>query len=333
MRYSFYLEILKSFLPPGGLPKVANAILHRLKWPEHRYSLICGLNIIHRCNLSCSFCAYGGFHKQSPSYPDIDLDTFTTIINHEIFKYSFYATFGLGEPLLHDNLFQYIAMLNKRKIISCTSTNATLLEDRHKEFSFPFPNIVRVSYYKSIQDKQSNGIRLLMGSKTNATFVALTKLISKDNIEEMAETMLFSASLGIKRIWFQQFIQTRNTKVNTYPLIYDNDTEAARHIADMKKYQKSKYPDLLCAYPHPIPTSPAKCFCNVLSRGPYINSDGSVQPCCAIEADVLGGFGNIFKNQNPLVDDDGYMRLKRSFGGSKEKLFTTCKDCFFLNYM
>jgi len=321
---------LGSLIDKQGLGKLINVFRHKIKYPRSPFVLGGGINIIHRCNLSCSFCVYG-LNRNINLMDDMDEETFDRCLNLPVFKYAFYLNLGSGEPFLHKHLFTYIEKVQKKNKIVNLFTNGTLIIKRLDELLKTPPNILSISLYNGYENIQIRSLEKLVGKKPPKILLAVSKLIGKNNLDDMKQILDLVGPIGVQNIWFQQFLIKPGDEKAKKNLIFDTDIDIIQYISNVVNYQKKKYPLIDCYYPHPIPTNPKKRGCLSLYKGFSIEPNGAIQPCCAIHPMGKNTYGNLFQDELDYINDHAYMSLKTTLPDTKKELPIMCKNCFMLN--
>ena len=82
--------------------------------------------ITHRCNLSCIHCLSG---SRTESAGELDMEECRAIVDQLAALNVFEINFGGGEPLLKDYFLPLLRYIHTKGIVTCISTNGTVLTD------------------------------------------------------------------------------------------------------------------------------------------------------------------------------------------------------------
>ncbi len=82
--------------------------------------------ITHRCNLRCIHCLSG---SSDESLGELDFDECRAIVDQMAALKVFEINFGGGEPLLKDYFLPLLRYIHEKGIVTCISTNGTVLTD------------------------------------------------------------------------------------------------------------------------------------------------------------------------------------------------------------
>jgi radical SAM protein with 4Fe4S-binding SPASM domain len=317
-------KILRSLMRPVNFPKALNILQHYVTYPQSKYFLVGGINIIHRCNLNCAFCVYAlGSNKEKGK--DMDWATFDRILGLDAFKYTVALSFGSGEAFLHKHLFEFIDKAHKQHRIVTLFTNGTLIQRRLAELVNSPPDLLTISHYDDFEEIQLANLKLIRENKPKSMSLGISKIIGKSNLETMQKIIDVAYDLNLDYIWFQQYSGDHDLSL-TQEQIYDTDTEYVNYINQIKSNNKNKLKKIDCTFPVLFKSNKKKYSCMFLFRGHNIDPNGAIQPCCLI--DIFGDekFGNIFNNNDAHITNPALLQLKKSLLNGKN-IPEYCKDC------
>lgn len=334
MLNTYKIMILKSLFNSQGIGKVINLINYYFNYPNSPYVLTGGINIIHRCNLNCSFCIYR-FGNRKEQINDIDEVSFDKCLEIEAFKYAFIISIGSGEPFLHKDLFKFIDKVHNKKKLVSLATNGILLKKRMKELIKSPPDLLWLSHYDNIEDVQLKSIKTLMKNKPKSLNFGISKIISKNNLKDMIKILKIANDFKVKNVFFQQMVPPADLKKDKSlinKIICDTEKKSLDYIEKIKKIKRDKFKDIDCTFPNPINTLSKKSFCYFLYKGFSLEPNGAIQPCCIIHPMGKDIYGNLFKDNLAHIHNKKFMALKKSFINKNVKKHNACKYCYGVNF-
>lgn len=178
------------------------------------------LEITNYCNSSCSICPRSklsrkkGFISENIFKLVVDELKSTPVNEVEIC--------GVGEPLLHPNVIEYIRTLKSIGIKKVKMvTNASLLNKEKAEglvqagldcIMISFHTIDSLKYPKMMigleYDKVLQNIKNFINTYKEKVEILITCVVSKDNFKEIEEIKEFWKKLGVNKLYFQK-LQSR----------------------------------------------------------------------------------------------------------------------------
>lgn len=325
-------KFVQSLLRPGGWGKLVNLVRFHLAYPQARHVLGGGVNVVHRCNLRCSFCSCGFNHPENHR-PDMPLELFERILDLEAFRHAFYIVTGDGEPLLLGDFDRYIQAIQRRRKLALVPTNATLLEKRLDTVLKAPPDIMWVSLYEQYEERQLAGLGVMQKHKPAGMVLGAAKLITKDNLNDLERIIAAVGELGVQNIFFQQLMTQAEDGEGQAKLIFDHDRDSLATIGRARAFARRQFPRMNIFFPHPVPTGGSKFFCLSLFKGFQVEPNGAIQPCCVLYPDGQDTWGNIFSDPLTHCRHPAHLALKRSFLNARriEDLMPVCQKCPMLN--
>ncbi len=258
------------------------------------------IEITNQCNLKCHFCIKNQRKCQYLSKPE-----FQDVLNR-VGSYTDYLYFHvMGEPLLHPQINEFIALASQRFKVNIT-TNGYLIEKIKDNNQIRQLNISLHSY------DEKNGIELnkyledilnvIDSISFKNTYISLRFWVKNKNHKAMIDYLNKHYSLEIP-------YEIKNYKINNHIFI--------------NNFHEFIWPDLSnnfqCSIGH----------CYALKEHIAILVDGTVVPCCLDSKGIIN-LGNIYKDylENILESD----RAKKMLNGfqkhiKEEKL---CQHCNFI---
>ena len=285
------------------------------------------------CHLQCPLCPTG-LRINERVFCDLNMDIFKCLID-EVGDYVFFVDlFNWGEPLLSNQIEDFLLILHKRKISTTLSTNLSVKisdERIHKLITSGLNHIIasldggsKESYIKYRRggnfDLVIDNLRRIVemrdkiGSKT--PYITWQYLVFRFNEHELAKAQNIAKDIGVDRIWFQKaYIDEGHYKISdsdrnairkwipSNPLLtFYDPKDAEKHFSVplklMKKYRKKR--------------------CDWHYASSAINSDGKISPCCALykKSDDLG-FLNQCQESSYMteINNHSFKEIRNGFAG------------------
>lgn len=267
----------------------------------------CFLEITNICNLNCVFCPKNGRKKQFMSLADFD--SLTDRLKGEIRFLYFHL---MGEPMLHPELPQFIALAKEKGFIPILTTNGTLLKDATQ--------LIEAVPYKiqiSVHSQEGNG---------------------KSNLEEyIDEVMAFSmasaekGTIVVLRLWNQGGYEKENDKIVKLLEKYCPQPWSERY--DGYRLVKNLYLENNTMFEWPEDDKEdyddQNIFCYGLRDQIGVLVDGSVVPCC-MDHDGELTLGNLHeKSLKEILESERAMRIFDGFS-HHEAVESLCRKCGFV---
>ena len=259
------------------------------------------LEITNRCNLACPFCI-----KNKRKLNDITIDNYKLIISKiKPYTKELYLHI-LGEPLLHNNINEFIDYATKEGLLVNITTNGYLINNINT-FNIHRLNISLHSYNKiygmSLEEYITNILNKIDKIKTK-TFISLRLWVNGNNTEEILKYI--ETHYNIDKINIQN-----NTKIKIAPNV----------IIDT--FHEFIWPDLNNNYYSELGT------CKGLIDHLGILSDGTIIPCCLDTKGIIN-LGNIYTDDlDSVLTSDRVKKMKDGFK-KNYKCEELCRHCSFL---
>ncbi len=213
-----------------------------------------------KCNLYCPMCPR---HIYTFDNENMDLELYRKIVQDCRDYVEFIWPYGIGEPMIHPNIFEMIRITRDAGIRTGMSTNATLLDERRAEqlldsgldyVILAFDGASKETYEKY---------------RTGATFEK-----TRENILGFLERKL--ARKSSMYVVLQMVLLKENThEIDAYRKLWSvPGVDEIRFKRDEIQIDGSKIPNVEF---HTRRRNP----CHLLWRGPlYVRYDGLAYPCC-----------------------------------------------------
>lgn len=304
------------------------------------------VEITNCCNLACSFCPQDTRKKMT-----MTLGQFSHIIK-EIVPFTDYVYLHIkGEPLLHSNLQEILALGHEKGIQANLTTNGTLF-GKNPYFKTPIPGLrqVNISLHSfGANEKERTGMDFdeylnqcfqqaeYFSEHTN-TITAFrlwnlppdTELLEKHNKERQHQNATFSEENEKKGLGSDIVLSKENAKIlkqmkeyfhlSELPLPQGGRGVKIKENVYLNFDKEFVWPDLR------LPVISAEGYCHGGMDQLGILVDGRVVPCCLDQNGVIE-LGNIF--ETPLKEIIEGERLKHLQEGFRQRKLKEelCKKC------
>ena len=251
---------------------------------------------------------------------------------------------GLGEPMLHKDLYRMIEYLKKRKIRTVITTNATILNERnienilrsgldkiHVSIDSPDPETFKQIRVGTTLDKVTSNLKSLIerrnkeGSKLH---VVINSIIMMRNYHQLLDMIKLAADVGADEISFSDMQYMINVGISTRAeSIRCAPDQKKEEVRDLFKKAQALADDLGIQVGFPRLEQPkVRTRCTQPWDMLVTDETGLVRPCCAIH---FVSFGDLTKQSLSEVWNN------ENFKTFREKLLSDnvsdkCKDCEFL---
>jgi radical SAM protein with 4Fe4S-binding SPASM domain len=175
-----------------------------------------------KCNLRCEMC-YRSKEQAGAVNSDMSLDFFNSIVGKLRYPCKHVTFVGLGEPLLHPQLFSLIRSAKEHGLTVSLISNFTLVDrdkslaliDSGLDFLFVsfdssiknvFERIRTGACFEEVVDNVKLFVRTKKEVKANTPFFFLKSTVSRRNSEEIRQLVSLAESLGVEGINFGKFV-------------------------------------------------------------------------------------------------------------------------------
>ena len=295
------------------------------------------LPVTQRCNLSCHMCMRHNPEDWDAS--DIKPEVLQPVLDASPFLYSVSA-FGIGEPLLYENLFELIGELKKRMPENGQvgfTTNGTLMNKRAASrlidlgvnwLSFSIDGATKLTYesirpganFDEVIQNIAHTVQYRNVSGRKRLWLVANYVIQNENVREIPAFARLAGSLGLDTVTFSHL---RDFKAGEFRILGEKLLaplfEQAAEIGD-RYGMKITFSRL-----HPI----KKPRCPFMQTT-YLWLSGDVVPCCRMLKGAYPGairkFGNVQKE--PLLDIWNSIEYREFRHGVLTRDFPDeCKGC------
>ncbi|WP_317856318.1 radical SAM/SPASM domain-containing protein [Chakrabartyella piscis] len=260
------------------------------------------VEITNVCNLSCSFCPPTKRKSKTMSVAEF------TEIAEKIRPFGSYLYLHIkGEPLMHKDLQEILAVCERLEFQVCITTNGTLLKQQ-KEVLLKSKAVHRL--HISLHSFEANAISLTL----------------EEYLEEIVDIIKQADFLIILRLWNGGGMEALNNRILTmlkanFDFLREDKVNEKTYLqmgdqfewADMERESQKE-----------------TGFCYALRDQIGILVDGTVVPCCLDNNGDIA-LGNIFEQSL----DDIYMgnRAQNLYNGFSNRKFAEklCRTCGFIN--
>ena len=253
------------------------------------------VEITNRCNLSCSFCP-----KTKRKSRTMTAEEFALVLDRLRGRVTYVYLHVMGEPLLHPQLAELMALADARGMKICITTNGTLLSRRSNEL-LSARNLHKISV--SLHSFEGNG-----------------RAVSEEQtyLEEVWDFAVKASARGVivaLRLWNGGGAESLNDGIldflreklgsSVWSETRDGSFRLAEHLY-LERAQKFDWPDMGA---DEVDTQ----FCYALRDQLGVLADGTVVPCCLDhEGDIA--LGNLFEEElDTILNRTRARELHRGF--------------------
>lgn len=274
------------------------------------------IEITNRCNLSCSFC-----HKSSRDRSFMSVKNFAVIAGKVRAHTGYLALHVLGEPLLHPQLDQLLAICTDLGFRVNLTTNGTLLRAcQDLLLASPSLRLINISLHSVVQ---KSGLEL--ENSLTGIFAFVSAAMQTDLLVCLRLWNLLPDSV-VDNIQNQQILK-RIADFYSLPASLADTPTPGHGITLAPRVFLSRNPRFV--WPHAqAPDLGDSGFCLGLRDHLAILVDGTVVPCCLdAEADVP--LGNIFSQPLLEILEGSRATLIRQGFSRRQVVEPLCRRCSF----
>jgi radical SAM protein with 4Fe4S-binding SPASM domain len=267
-----------------------------------QYPTVVGIETTNRCNLRCVMCPR---QEMTRKLGDLDLGLFERIVDDLKDRVEFIWLQDYGEPFLHRDIFDFIALAKSRNLKTGISTNATVLNDR------------------IIQGIFDSGLDYIIFAFDGAS-------------KETYEAVRIGADFGRVSANIREFLARKNrARARIFTVVQcicmeQTQDELSRFISawrvkgvDALRIRQLTYSGKESPFRNDNGSRP----CYWLWTNPHIKYDGTVVPCCQ-DVNATLPLGNIAEQSLGQLWNGGKMReLRQAHIDDRQNEIPLCRAC------
>jgi radical SAM protein with 4Fe4S-binding SPASM domain len=277
------------------------------------------------CNLGCPECP-SGLKVFSRNTGNIEMDTYTKMIeqvHHNLLYLYFYFQ---GEPYMHPQFLELVRIAKEKKIYTVTSTNAHFLTERKAKETIEsgldriiisidgttqevYENYRRGGTLTKVIDGAKNLVRYKKELKSKTPHIIIQFLVVKPNEHQIEDIYKLAEDIGVDEV-----------KLKTAQIYdYKEGNELIPSIEKYSRYKKNK--EGLYALKNKLLN-----HCWKLWHSSVITWDGLVVPCC-FDKDATHQLGDIKQGTfSEIWNNEKYMNFRKSVLKSRSEI-DICTNC------
>jgi radical SAM protein with 4Fe4S-binding SPASM domain len=291
--------------------KVRNRISIAASYFRHKAVLSGGpieitLESTAKCNLYCPMCPR---HIYTFDNENMSLELYRKIIQDCKDYVEFVWPYGIGEPMIHPNIFEMIRITREAGIRSGLSTNATLFDEKRIDqlldsgldyLILAFDGASKETYEKyrtgATFEKTRNNIQAFLRRKLERKakiYVVLQMVLLRENIREIEDYRKLWSIPGVDEVRFKR----------------DEIQIEGSRIPDGELKGRRRNP------------------CHLLWRGPlYVRYDGKAFPCCYMYGSApVGDLTN--QSVMEVWNSPEMVKLREAHVSGDMKDYPACQSC------
>lgn len=264
------------------------------------------VEITNRCNLNCSFCGNNNRKKES-----MNIDQFKIVLD-KIKNYTDYIYLHIkGEPLIHENLEEIIALCNKKGLNVNITTNGTLIKNNIELLK----NVRQVNVSLHSENNDENYLDDVINS---------CREISKEAYISYRLWTLNDYDLDEKSM---KIIEKLIEKYKLSPEIVNKIKKEKSIKIDINTYVDKNN---LFTWPDENDVKNDRGYCYGLNTHIGILVDGTIIPCC-LDGEGVISLGNIFTDDlENVLNSKRVLDMIEGFK-NRSAVEELCKSCTFKN--
>ena len=241
------------------------------------------IEITNRCNLSCDFCH--GIRRPPRTMTPAEFETLALKLRGET---DYLYLHVLGEPLLHPQLPELLAIAHRLGFRTCLVTNGTLLP-RQKDALLAAPGLHKLSV--SLHSFEGSAQSGDMSDYLRGVWDAVLPLSQK-------------GTLCALRLWNEGAAQRCNAGIINF--LSNQIGQNAEALPQDARGNRTLSPNLFLeraerfAWPDLSAPETGANFCHGLTRQLAVLCDGTVTPCC-LDSEGTIALGNLFTQTLPEI--------------------------------
>jgi len=252
------------------------------------------IDITNKCNFACKMCPR---NKMSLDSEQMTFDVFKLIFDKiKVNKIEMLSLTGMGEPFLHDSLFEMISIAKNNSIPVSITTNGTLLNKEvvdkllmlnvdHLRVSVDQISNLNNSelhpFSKAVLDNIVALIESRSSAAVNKPIINLITVVTRANMFHVKKIIAWAKKNGVDYVQLMK-LSTRVNLLKGLPLLAEEILFNSYH-----KYAKKLSFDLRSTY-----TRKTETKCSFLNNYLFILNNGDVSPCCHLRDYIVGNVLN-----------------------------------------
>ena len=319
--------------------RLARMALDRALEPDHpQLPVILHIETTSRCNLRCPTCAHA---EKGGVGEDLSLDQFKTLVD----QFDYVAKtilYGIGEPLLHRDLFEMVRHAKGRGIFCGFFTNGVLLTERIREevlengqdyLNISIDGATRETFEKqragAVFEKVVSNVKALTAlvrERRSALDVEAWNCLTAENVHELPQMVRLTAGMGVRKLVTQDIMFWNSPGIEDafrpkQVDIVDTRREKALEEATREARRLGIGLDLLMS------AGDRKRTCQIPWYFAYVTAKGLATPCNWLGWDGSKlNFGNVADRPfKEIWNGPEYVKFRREMKGSEEPEF--CRKC------
>jgi sulfatase maturation enzyme AslB (radical SAM superfamily) len=250
------------------------------------------IEITGRCNLSCTYCVLNNPTYRKSFSKDIDFDGLMNLLPQLKGKTYNLLLWGVGEPLLYENLDQVINVAKKYVPRVCLTSNGILL-NRTMADKLAKSELYQLNISLDGPDSESNEMRkvdsekildnLEYFSRISRTRIDFWTVVAPGNLKKLPELACLKERIPtLHNLHFQMLIDYRSNNNNDRLATIEDRKITPRELSEMKKkvFESCKKYGLVTDVEELNLERIPKAHCNMPFYTLNINHKGYLTPCC-----------------------------------------------------
>ena len=250
---------------------------------------------------------------------------------------------GMGEPLLNKDLIDMLEIGEARGIDMYFISNGSIMSDeiierllklRRTRITFSIDGATRETFEEIRRggnfERVTENITRLTSARGKAKRPEITcwTVVTRKNIDELADIVRLARKLGLDRITIQTFLTDwgkDSMREFTEALsVRDEVSRLEEAIADARRTAEEEGIDIEINYKDYL-SKKHKCEWPWMSA--FISSNGDVVPCCIIADPDTICMGNVFREDFEVIwNSEKYQKLRDMIGAHRLPDF--CRNCY-----
>jgi radical SAM protein with 4Fe4S-binding SPASM domain len=275
------------------------------------------------CNLSCPECT-GGQNALTRSTGNIEPALYSKIINEASPYLLYLMLYFQGEPFLHPELFDMVALAKRNRIYTAVSTNGHFFNDDYSIKTIKsglnrlivcIDGITQSTYnvyrkggnLKKVIDGLKKLISWKKKMKSKSPYIMVQSLVMRHNQHQLKEIKECFNQIGVDKVVFKSLLVTQYKKGN--PLIPTTGRYSRYKLSNNGEY---------------IIKNTLRNRCWRMWSSAVVTHDGMVVPCC-FDKNAKYVFGNLSESgYKEILKNENYNKFRASILKSRKKIDICC---------